>query len=284
MKHAFIYLAGVCMLTLTACTSPPDEQAWEKVKHSASWEDFFCFTHRFPESIHAEEADSAMVEVRMADKDSATDIGPALWYVIHRPEGKDVEKYFRLLNAYAHKGYRYFARMDELLISCGDTFWLDVNLIPEYDDEDYAIKLKTCNFFSILLNAQGQMLAEGQPVSKAVLSDLLKPYLIGDRNNDTFPECQDSNYTHSSRKYKCKHFIAVDWDINTPCDTVLNTLHQVVKIFRELRSEQSPVLFGKALEKLSREEWDELMDIYPIRISMNKYEYLPLPPPPPPSK
>lgn len=126
---------------------------------------------------------------------------------------------------------------------------IGLTLPPPVDDAE-QVKIKSENILKILVNAAGDVLLDEELTSVAQISEIVKNKL---KAND-------------------KLVLSVKVDRDTPYRTYIATLDQVKQAYADLREEASLAKFNAPLERLTREQLQEIRDLVPQRISLAEPE------------
>lgn len=130
--------------------------------------------------------------------------------------------------------------------------------LPEYvpPDEVQNVKVDKDRMAAILINENGDVLLDGNPISIFQIKNNLKPRII-------------SKIGLPSNK---KLIVSVKTDRRTSYNTYIQALDQVKQAYFEVRDEYSNQNFGKKYNDLIPEQQDIVKDKIPIIISLAEPE------------
>ena len=130
--------------------------------------------------------------------------------------------------------------------------------LPEYvpPDEVQNVKVDKDRMAAILINENGDVLLDGNPISIFQIKNNLKPRII-------------SKIDLPSNK---KLIVSVKTDRRTSYNTYIQALDQVKQAYFEVRDEYSNQNFGKKYNDLIPEQQDIVKDKIPIIISLAEPE------------
>ena len=130
--------------------------------------------------------------------------------------------------------------------------------LPEYvpPDEVQNVKVDKDRMAAILINENGDVLLDGNPISIFQIKNNLKPRII-------------SKIDLPSNK---KLIVSVKTDRRTSYNTYIQALDQVKQAYFEVRDEYSNQNFGKKYNDLIPEQQDIVKDKVPIIISLAEPE------------
>ena len=130
-----------------------------------------------------------------------------------------------------------------------------VKLPPWSEDEPDIQKLKTRNVYSVLVNAQNQLLVRGEQMRIQELKDNAKIFIKN-------PERRDDMAEHPT-----KAIISLKNDRGTKYGTYLEVYNELKAAYNELRNEEAIKRFGKDFEFLDRDEQKAIRADIPLVIS-----------------
>lgn len=130
-----------------------------------------------------------------------------------------------------------------------------MKLPPWSEDEPDNLKMKTRNVYSILVNADNQLLVRGEPAELDRLKDNTKDFISNPRKESDKAETPT------------KAIIMLKNDRGTKYETYLEVLNEVKAAYNELRDEMSERQYGIAYEFASKEQRKTVRDAIPLVIS-----------------
>lgn len=147
--------------------------------------------------------------------------------------------------------------------------------LPENLDENPP-EVKKRNVFEVLVNANDDLLVEGEILSIMDLRQKAKEFIIGDESNANMPETQMTEVPVLGVYPVSKQIISLQNDRNTSYKMYIKVQNELVAAYNEVRDEFAMREFGKAysrLEELAERsktaemQLDAVKAIYPQRIS-----------------
>jgi biopolymer transport protein ExbD len=126
---------------------------------------------------------------------------------------------------------------------------IGLTLPPPVDDAE-QVKIKSENILKILVNAAGDVLLDEELTSVPQINEIVKNKL---KAND-------------------KLILSVKVDRDTPYRIYIATLDQVKEAYASLREEASIAKFSLPLDRLTREQLQEIRELVPQRISLAEPE------------
>lgn len=134
---------------------------------------------------------------------------------------------------------------------------------PEMFEDPPPIKQK--NLFTVLVNANDQLLVEDEYAEVEQLRDLAKKFL--DNNGDgTCEYCQGQGDPTSSDNPQ-KAIISLQNDRRTSYKTYISVQNELVGAINELRNELAQRQYGSNYDELGAEQQKQIADAYPQKIS-----------------
>ncbi len=128
--------------------------------------------------------------------------------------------------------------------------------LPEYVENPENVKVDKSRMAAILINENGDVLVDGNPVPIYQIKNNLKPRII-------------SKIDLPSNK---KLIVSVKTDRKTSYNTYIQALDQVKQAYFEVRDEYSNQHYGKKFSDLIPEQQDVVKDKIPIIISLAEPE------------
>lgn len=145
---------------------------------------------------------------------------------------------------------------------------------PEDNPEDIDVKQR--NIFEVLVNANDQLLVEGEYIQVTQLRAKAKEFIKGDKNNPEMPEFKVEEIPVFGPMEVSKQIISLQNDNGTSYEMYIKVQNELIAAYAELRNELAQQKFGKSYDELvaqseSSEGIEQQMKaikaIYPQRIS-----------------
>ena len=130
-----------------------------------------------------------------------------------------------------------------------------VKLPPWSDEPPDVEKLKTRNVYSVLVNADNQLLVRGEPADLEKLRENCKEFIM---NPNRRPDMAESPN---------KAIVSMKNDRGTKYATYLEVYNEVKGAYNELRDEEGQKRFGKVYEFLNSDQKREIRQTIPLIIS-----------------
>lgn len=149
-------------------------------------------------------------------------------------------------------------------------------LPPPPEDPTEDIVLKQRNIFEVLVNANDQLLAEGEYIQVTELRKKVKEFIKGDKNNPEMPEFAVEEIPIFGQYEVSKQVISLQNDNGTSYEMYIKVQNELIGAYNELRNELAREKFGKTYDELvAQSESSEAIEnqmkaikaIYPQRIS-----------------
>tara|TARA_B100000809_G_scaffold251793_1_gene285718 strand:+ start:1301 stop:1906 length:606 start_codon:yes stop_codon:yes gene_type:complete len=143
--------------------------------------------------------------------------------------------------------------------------------IPDEND-----KVKQRNIFEILVNANDQLLVEGEYLEVTELRDKAKAFIESDPTNPEMPEFKETEIPGLGVVAVSKQIISLQNDNGTSYEMYIKVQNELVAAYNELRNEFSQQKFNKSYEELAqqagssdaaKEKMKAVKKFYPQRIS-----------------
>lgn len=131
-------------------------------------------------------------------------------------------------------------------------------VLPPIPDDIEPPPVRERNLLKILVNAQGMVLLDDQPVSVTEVRDRVKEFVANPTNDPNLSESPNDA------------IVSIKTDRRTPYSVYIDMLDEVMGAYAELRREASMNRFGvpySALEENSVEQ-EEIKELYPKKISI----------------
>lgn len=128
--------------------------------------------------------------------------------------------------------------------------------LPPWSNEPPDIQqLKTRNVYSVLVNAQNQLLVRGEPAQLETLRENAKEFIM---NPSKRPDMAEK---------PTKAIISMKNDRGTKYATYLEVYNEIKGAYNELRNEEANKRFGRDYEFCSKTQRKEIRDDIPLVIS-----------------
>ncbi|MEX0994289.1 MAG: biopolymer transporter ExbD [Balneolaceae bacterium] len=128
--------------------------------------------------------------------------------------------------------------------------------IPDADMEPPPIRER--NMLRILVNAQGMVLLDDQPVSVNEVQDRVIEFIDNPTNDPNLSESADDA------------IVSIKTDRQTPYNVYIDMLDEVMGAYRILRNQASQAQFGVPYSSLEEDspQQEQIKELYPKRISI----------------
>lgn len=128
--------------------------------------------------------------------------------------------------------------------------------LPPWSNEPPDIQqLKTRNVYSVLVNAQNQLLVRGEPADLETLRENAKEFIM---NPEKRPDMAEK---------PTKAIVSMKNDRGTKYATYLEVYNEIKGAYNELRNEEANKRFGRDYEFCTREQRKEIRNDIPLVIS-----------------
>jgi biopolymer transport protein ExbD len=130
-----------------------------------------------------------------------------------------------------------------------------VKLPPWSEEPPEVLDMKTRNVYSVLVNAQDQLLVRKEQMNVRDLRDNAKTFIMNPRKQPDMAE--DPR----------KAIISIKNDRGTSYKTYLEVYNEVKAAYNELREEEAQRKYSKSFDYLNRDQQKEIRDKIPLVIS-----------------
>ncbi|MBT8233928.1 MAG: biopolymer transporter ExbD [Saprospiraceae bacterium] len=130
-----------------------------------------------------------------------------------------------------------------------------VKLPPWSNEPPPEMKMNTRNVYSVLVNANNELLVRGEPASLRTLRDNTKEFIMNPRRLDNM--AQDPT----------KAIISLKNDRGTNYKTYLEVYNELKAAYNELREEEAQKKYGKSFAFLEKGQQREIRSRIPLVIS-----------------
>lgn len=138
---------------------------------------------------------------------------------------------------------------------------------PEDQQNDDTPPIKERNVFVVLVNANDQLLVEGEVGNVDQLREKAKEFMANPNNSENLPEKTIKEVPYFGQVGITKGVISLQNDRGTSYGTYLRVQNELVGAINELREELAEQKFGKSFDKLETDQQDAIKEIYPSKIS-----------------
>lgn len=138
---------------------------------------------------------------------------------------------------------------------------------PEDQKDDDTPPIKERNVFVVLVNANNQLLVEGEISRIEDLREKAKEFMDNPYNEEHLPEKELKNVDFFGEVEVTKGVISLRNDVGTQYGTYIAVQNELVGAINDLREELSKRKFGKSYESLDKDQQGAIRDIYPSKIS-----------------
>lgn len=141
------------------------------------------------------------------------------------------------------------------------------------EDQD---KVKQRNIFEILVNANDQLLVEGEYMQVTELRSKAKEFIKSEPGNENMPEFKETDIPQLGLVPVSKQIISLQNDNGTSYEMYIKVQNELVAAYNELRNEFAQQKFGKPYtelvqksgsSELIKEKMKAVKKFYPQRIS-----------------
>lgn len=130
-----------------------------------------------------------------------------------------------------------------------------VKLPPWSEDEPDISKLNKRNVYSVLVNADDQLLVRNEPADLKTLRENAKEFIMNPKKRSDMAE------------KPTKAIVSLRNDRGTTYSTYLEVYNEIKGAYNELRDEEAQKRFNKAYEFCDRTQRKEIRDLIPLVIS-----------------
>lgn len=149
-------------------------------------------------------------------------------------------------------------------------------LPPPPEDTNEQIDIKQRNIFEVLVNANDQLLADGEYIPVTELKAKVKEFIKGDPNNPEMPEFKVEEVPIFGSIPVSKQIVSLQNDNGTSYQMYIKVQNELIAAYREIRNERALKEFGKTYDELAAtaessetiaNQAEAIKSIYPQRIS-----------------
>ena len=139
--------------------------------------------------------------------------------------------------------------------------------MPQTDITPPDQMIKERNVFVVLINANDQLMVEGQPTSVFDLRSKAKEFIANPLNKEDLPEKTLKEIPFFGEYAVSKGIISLQNDRGTSYDMYIKVQNELAAAYNDLRNELAMSKFGKAYDQLDKERTEAIQTIYPQVIS-----------------
>ena len=144
----------------------------------------------------------------------------------------------------------------------------------EQPEED--IKIKQRNIFQVLVNANDDLLVEGEVMLVSQLREEAKRFIIGDPNDESMPEFKEVEVPIFGLMNVSKQIVSLQNDRGTSYEMYIKVQNELVGAYNDVRDEYALEQFGYDMKGLAKKaelsekaklQLKAVKKVYPQRIS-----------------
>ena len=139
--------------------------------------------------------------------------------------------------------------------------------IPEENLDDLP-EVKQRNVFEILVNANDQLLVEGELMVVSELRASAKEFIVSNPLREDLPEFKEVDLPFFGPAYPVsKQIISLQNDRGTSYDMYIKVQNELVAAYNDLREDLAKQKFGTPYNELEEDKRKAVRKVYPQRIS-----------------
>ncbi|MGV8136330.1 MAG: ExbD/TolR family protein [Mangrovibacterium sp.] len=138
---------------------------------------------------------------------------------------------------------------------------------PPDQEEDDTPPIKERNVFVVLVNAQNQLLVEGEWLDIKNLREKAKEFIANPNDDPDLPEKQEKDVPFFGPTMITKGVISLQNHVGTQYGTYIAVQSELVGAINDLRNELAQQKFGKPYINLNGDQQDAIQEIFPSKIS-----------------
>ncbi len=154
---------------------------------------------------------------------------------------------------------------------------------PPQTEEQTSVDVQRRNLLVVLVNARNETMVQNQhgsewyataeelrgSGSKVALKDKVKEFVLNTSNSADLPELTEEDFGAPIGivPVTAQHVISIQNDATTSYKTYIAVQNEVVRAYNELREEGARKYFNTSYEELTKEQQDQINELYPQRIS-----------------
>ena len=139
--------------------------------------------------------------------------------------------------------------------------------MPDKEELDKPQEIPAQNLFIVLVNANNQLLVEGEFIDISQLTEKTKEFVANPTNNPELSDKKEVDVPIFGTTLISKGIVSLQNDRGTSYETYIAVQNELARAYNELRNEFALKKFGKEYEFLNDEQKDAIRDVYPQRIS-----------------
>lgn len=134
-------------------------------------------------------------------------------------------------------------------------------------DQEEPPPIKERNVFVVLVNAQNQLLVEGEWMKVEDLREKAKEFMANPNDDPDLPEKTVKDVPFFGPTPITKGVISLQNHVGTQYGTYIAVQNELVGAINDLRNELAEEKFGKPYNKLNEDQQEAIQEIYPSKIS-----------------
>ena len=135
------------------------------------------------------------------------------------------------------------------------------------EDQEAPPPIKERNIFVVLVNANNQLLVEGEIMRVEDLREKTKEFMSNPADDENLPEKEITEIPYFGEVPVTKGIISLRNDVGTQYGTYVAVRNELVAAINDLREELAKEKFVKSFESLERDQQKAIQEIYPQKIS-----------------
>lgn len=150
-------------------------------------------------------------------------------------------------------------------------------LPPPIEEElENPPEIRERNVFQVLVNANDDLLVEGEPMLVSNLRAEAKLFIVGDASDESMPEFKYTDVPLLGKMLVSKQIVSLQNDRGTSYEMYIKVQNELVGAYNEVREEYAQQKFGKTMQQLEdgaqatelfKEQLKAVKKVYPQRIS-----------------
>lgn len=150
-------------------------------------------------------------------------------------------------------------------------------LPPPIEEElENPPEIRERNVFQVLVNANDDLLVEGEPMLVSNLRAKAKLFIVGDASDESMPEFKYTDVPLLGRMLVSKQIVSLQNDRGTSYEMYIKVQNELVGAYNEVREEYAQQKFGKTMQQLDdgaqttelfKQQLKAVKKVYPQRIS-----------------
>ena len=147
---------------------------------------------------------------------------------------------------------------------------------PIEEEQENPPEVKQRNVFQVLVNANDDLLVEGEPMLVSNLREEAMNFIVGDPNDESMPEFKMTEVPLFGTIPVSKQIVSLQNDRGTSYEMYIKVQNELVGAYNDVRDEYAMEKFGKTLAQLEKEAENSkkaeqqvkaIKKVYPQRIS-----------------